>query len=138
MNFFPTIWQVLHDGTIRAAEGSVPGDVCLTISIDYLRERFPDSGKFFRLTLHECTLFAYYNFGPPEFVGLSRIARFKPEILDAEMEGDINRIYCVGGILRLTAGSGSIGLDSGRVVELQEVLDAAEAYWTEWSARSTN
>jgi hypothetical protein len=131
---FPTIWKVLHDGSIVAASGTVPGKVQLDVSIDYLRERFSDSGKIIRLTLIGCTRFAYRHFeaGEEFATDLSAIAAMEPEVLNAEMRGDLSIIDCAGGILEVAAVDALIALDSGRSIVLQELLDVSEAYWTEW------
>jgi hypothetical protein len=39
MSHCPEIWNVLHDGTIVAMAGQVPGEVKLEIEADYLRGR---------------------------------------------------------------------------------------------------
>jgi hypothetical protein len=135
---FPTIWEVLHDGSIVTASGTVPGKVLLDVSIDYLRERFSDSGKTIRLTLIGCTRFAYRDFNAgEEFVtDLSAIAAMEPEVLNAETRDGLSIIDCAGGILEVAAADALIALDSGRSITLQELLDVSEAYWTEWKDKA--
>lgn len=137
MNFYPAIWNVLHDGSIIAIHSALPSSVRLDVSIDYLRERFPDSGESIQVTLTNCTRFAYQDYESQGFnTDLSAIAAIKPEILSAEMSGATSNICCVGGTLEVCATDGSIALDSGRSITLQELLDVSEAYWTEWSERA--
>jgi len=138
LNTFPTIWNVLHDGSVVAVSGTIPGKVQLDVSIDYLRERFSDSGKTIRLTLIDCTRFAYrdFNTGEKFSTDLSAIAAMEPEVLSAEMRGDLSVIDCSGGILEVTAKDALVALDSGRSITLQELLDVSEAYWTEWQQRA--
>ena len=55
MSHCPDLWNVLHDGTIVAVTGQVPGEVRLEIETDYLRIRFSDEGPLFALTLRDCS-----------------------------------------------------------------------------------
>jgi len=124
------IWNLLHDGTIVRAVGTVPGDVRLSISIDYLRRRFPDVGELVLLTLHECTSFAYDPDDPAgRITDLQLIATAKPEILKAEDWTDPNRVYCVSGTLRVVASAFSLALDNGRSINFDELASVSEAYW---------
>jgi hypothetical protein len=137
MDFFPAIWNVLHDGRIVAASGEVPGTVRVNVSIDYLRERFTDLGKVIEVTLTGCTRFAYKPFEEQEFTtGLSAIADFKPEVSSAELQDGLCKIDCVSGWLEVAAVDGSLSLDSGRAITLQELIDVANAYWKEFGERS--
>ena len=137
MDFFPAIWNVLHDGSIISIQGAFPGTVRFAVSIQYLREQFPYPGETIQGTLTDCTRFAYRDYEAPEFcTDLPAIAASEPEILSAEMRSDISEVCCVGGTLEVRAGGGSLALDSGRVITLQELIDVSEAYWTEWSERA--
>jgi hypothetical protein len=137
MEFYPTIWNVLHDGSIITLQGAVPGTVRLDVSIDYLRERFPDPGKSIQVTLTGCTRFAYRDFDDGEFTtDFSAIAAYGPEVLSAELRGGLCVLDCAVGVLEAMAADGSLALDSGRAITLQELIDVAEAYWTEWSERA--
>jgi hypothetical protein len=137
MDFYPAIWNVLHDGNITAVRGAVPGTVQLDVSIDYLRERFPDPGKTIQVILAGCTRFAYRDFDEREFTtDFSAIAAFEPEVLSAELRDGLCVLDCAGGVLELSAADGSVALDSGRAITLQELIDVADAYWTEWSERA--
>ena len=134
MNFFPAIWNVLHDGRIVALQGEVPGTIRFHVSIDYLRKRFSDPGETIEVTLNNCTSFAYQDDGSNEFTtDLPAIVATEPEILSAEMRGNTSVIRCVGGTLETSASDGSIMLDSARAITLQELIDVSESYWTEWS-----
>ena len=52
------------------------------------------------------------------------------------MRGDLSEVYCVNGALEAVATGGSLALDSGRSITLQDLIDASDAYWTEWSERA--
>jgi hypothetical protein len=88
------IWNLLHDGAIVRAVGTVPGDVQLSFSINYLRCRFADVGEHVVLTLHECTCLAYDpDDRPGRLADLQAIGTAKPEILKAEDWTDPNKVY---------------------------------------------
>jgi hypothetical protein len=137
MDFFPAIWNVLHDGSIIAVRGTVPGTIQLDVSIDYLRERFPDAGKTIQVTLTGCTRFAYRDFDESDFTtDFSAITVFEPEVLSGELRDGLCVLDCAGGVLEVRAASGSLVLDSGRAITLQELIDVSDAYWTELSERA--
>ncbi len=136
MNFYPAIWNMLHDGGITAIQGSVPGAIRFDVAIDYLRERFPDPGDTIQVTLSGCTRFAYRDFENAEFTtDLSAIAAMEPELLSAKMRGNVCEVVCAEGILEVVAIDGSLALDSGRSITLEELNDVSKAYWTEFSQR---
>src|SRR5436190_3824659 len=115
MSFFPTIWDVLHDGFIVGASCEAPGTVRLDISIEYLRERFADPGELIQITLIGCTRFAYRGYDDPEFItDLSAIAQLGPDFMSAELLDGLCRVHCLNGELEIAATGGSLNLDSGR------------------------
>src|SRR5882762_3608296 len=80
-SFFPTIWNVLHDGVIVAVDGTVPGTIRLQVSIDYLRKHFSQSGEFVEVVLVDCTRFTYRaSDASGNTTELPRIADMAPEI----------------------------------------------------------
>ena len=131
----PSLWNLLHDGTIERIEGCGPGDISLHVSIPYLRNRFPGEGTGFLVRLSGCTHFAFEPYDEPVITDLAAIAALEPEILSAE-PGDPLEICCVMGALSLSYNSATLCLDSGAAVSLLELDSASEAYWREWSARS--
>jgi hypothetical protein len=135
--FFPSFWNVLHDGGIERIEGTVPGDVRLHISIEYLRERFADTGDTIVVTLHNCNQFSHRLYDSSIAVtNLSQIAGESATILSAEMQGTVCRVFTDLGVLETVCGAGSISLDSERKISLQELLSVAESYWDEWESKS--
>jgi hypothetical protein len=135
--FFPAIWNVLHDGVIVAVDGTIPGTIRLDVSIDYLRKRFSESGEFIRIVLLGCTRFTFRESdNSASITELPRIAEMAPEILSATFTDGACEIECAGGVLEVIAAEGSVQLDNGRAVALQELIDVADAYWNEWSERA--
>ena len=54
------IWDLFHDGVLINAQENTPGNLLLTIELEYVREEFDEDFKYFLLELHECSLFEYY------------------------------------------------------------------------------
>ncbi len=134
MDFYPTIWDVLHDGSIVGTSGTVPGTVRLDVSIEYLRERIVEPGETIQVTLISCTRFAYREYGAQDFTtDLSTIADLEPEFLSAELVDGLCTVHCADGILEVAAADGALKLDTGRGVALSELIEVANAYWNERS-----
>ena len=126
-----SLWNLFHDATLAAAEGSVPGDVLLTIECDYLRKMFPEAGAGFTVRLRNCSLFEFEPYDQPPCADLAAIGQLEPEILSAE-SGNPLEICCTGGTLRLRYVSAETALDSGKAISLVELDSAAERYWGRW------
>ena len=132
MNFFPTVWNVLHDGNIVNVTGQVPGALRVDVEIPYLRTRIPDPGKTIVIALEGCSRFAYRNWDSEFITDLRAIVELKPAIVSAEMQGDLCCVYCVDGLFEVAVSSGTISLDSGRTLPLDELIATADAYWEAW------
>jgi hypothetical protein len=132
-DFFPAIWNILHDGAIVAIDGTVPGNLRIDVEIGYLRKRIPDPGTLIQVLLIRCTRFAFREYEKSEFsTALTEIAATGPEIVSASMKDGVCEVGCTAGTLEVVAEDGAIRLDNGREVTLQELSGAAEAYWKEW------
>ena len=59
------------------------------------------------------------------------IADMAPEILSATFTNGLCEIECADGVLEVIATDGSVQLDSGLAVTLQELIDVADVYWRE-------
>jgi hypothetical protein len=133
-DFFPAIWNILHDGVIVAIDGTLPGDLRIDIEIDYLRKRIPDPGTLIQVFLIGCTRFAYQGFEATAFsTELAAVAAMQPEVLGGSMKDGICEVECSDGTLEVVAADAAIRLDNGRVVTLQELKEVADSYWKEWS-----
>lgn len=130
-----SLWNLLHDGSIERIDGSVPGDVSLLVSIDYLRKRFLGEGTGFVVLLSDCTHFTFQPYGEPVLSDLAAISALEPEILSSEASDPLE-ICCVMGTLSVRYQSSTLFLDSGTSISLPELYAASEAYWREWSERS--
>lgn len=134
---FPTIWDVFHDGSVDRVEGSVPGTVTVYVGIQYLREMFPEPGEHFIVTLRDCTMFSYKAYDSDEVItDFAGIADAWPGILSAEMDGVVCKVFGENGLMQVSSSDGSIRLDSGREISLEELLQAATKYWDDWEAKS--
>ena len=135
--FFPAIWNVFHDGCIEQIEGSAPGMVSVHVGIEYLREMFSDPGEYFLVTFPNCTKFSFQHYERDELVvDLASITEDFPGILSAQMDGDVCKVFTDAGLLKMSSDDGSIRLDSGREISLDELLQAATKYWDDWEAKS--
>jgi hypothetical protein len=131
----PQLWNLLHDGYIEQLAGAVPGEIGITVSIEYLRQRFPGNGDGFVIRLSDCAQFSYAPYDAEPITDLAQILALDPEILSAEA-GDPLPVTCVAGTLLLRYASARIELDSGGGVSLEQLHTAAAAYWAQWSERS--
>ena len=136
----PDIWNLLHDGSIEGASGSVPGTVRLEIDIQYLREKFSDDGRLIILTLHGCSKFEFSDNKDNLPRGINEIANFCPEILSARDVGIYCEVTCFisnghYGVIRVAADDFTLALDSGRISTLEELDSIAKAYWKDFGKR---
>jgi len=132
------IWSIFHDGVIAQVDGSVPGDITVTVDIEYLRQMFSENGSSIIVTLSACSIFKYQPFEPAEMLtSLSEINERRPEILYAKVvENDVIRIECVEGTLWLKYQAHSLSLDDGQSITLDELSEQCDKYWTDWEAKS--
>ena len=134
---FPFIWNVLHDGEVERIVGSVPGDVRVHVGIEYLRERFSDDGDQIVVCLSGCTKFSHRLYDAENAVkDFTSIANESGTILSAEMHDSVCRVFTDLGVLEMQCRGGSVSLDSGRAISLNELLSVAETYWDEWESNS--
>jgi len=112
--------------------------VTLHVSIEYLRERFPESGDYFVVTLINCRSIEYRDYDTNIPVrDLSVISKICPGILSAELNGSTCRVFGDIGILDIDADTALITLDSGVEISLQDIQKEATAYWNAFSNIST-
>ena len=91
-------WNVLHDGRVIAAEGSVPGDLRLSVEIAYLCHHLPTKAEHLVVTLVGCERFEYQPYEQAPQAEPSAIAALGLELLTAGAgldDGCIN-IECGG------------------------------------------
>ena len=120
--FMPAVWNVLHDGTIDRIEATASSDVRLHVSIEYIRERFADPGDMLIVTLHDCRRLAFRCYeSDRETTDFEAIAGQSPTILSAEMHDGLCRTFTDAGVLETECRDGSISLDSGRSLTLQDL-----------------
>lgn len=135
-----TIWNVLHDGKIAAADGVVPGDLRLSIEIAYLCEYLSTQGIHLVVTLVGCKRFDFQPYHEPLVSGPSAVAALGLELLDAEWLGEFVRIQCAdggyGGQLLLQYRSAQPATIEGRLLLLSEIESAAEQYWFRWQQKN--
>jgi len=137
----PDIWDVLHDATVTAATGLIPGTISLTIECDYLRDRFSSPGGSFVLSLDGCTKFQFRSWqdDTPITTSIETIGHLRLWLLSADQREQHCQIHCQfhgregGGSLEVVADSARLQLDTGTPIALAEICAVADAYWTDFS-----
>jgi hypothetical protein len=129
-------WNVLHDGRVIAAEGSVPGDLRLSIEIAYLCHHLPTKAEHLIVTLVGCDRFEYQPYEQAPLAEPSAIAALGLELLTAGAgldSGCIN-IECAdggyGGRLLLRYASAHLHTAEGDPLSQSELESASERYWS--------
>src|ERR1700760_4340992 len=108
-NFYPTVFNLLHDGRIIVVQNTAPETFCLQVSIDYLRRRFTEPGNSVQVLLIGCTRFAYQPYGEgPIIADLSAIAAQEPEIVSASVSDGLCKVDCSDGVLEVVASDGAL------------------------------
>ncbi len=130
----PTLWNLLHDGTIERIDGALPGNVSLHVRIGYLRKGFPGTGTGFVIHLSDCSQLAFTPYDEPGISDFSDIAALTPWIVDCE-SSDPLEVHCAEGMLTLRYDDATLSLDSGEAITLAQLDAAATAYWDAWSSR---
>lgn len=118
------IWDVFHDGTLINAQENTPGNLLLTIELEYVREEFDEDFKYFLLELHECNLFEYYpSVGDIKAIkDIKSILKYDLWLKEAEKENNQLIIYCSDGILKTKYRDYSIFLDTGKKVSKDDLI----------------
>jgi len=127
-------WSFLHDGALDRADGAVPGDVALHISIPYLRKAFQPTGDGFILKLIGCTQFELAGDDGTVINDLGQIAQCSLEILSIESESPLS-IYTTYGTLVLAYDALHLELDTGQAITVPQLDQASAEYWQAWSQR---
>jgi len=130
------LWNTLHDGTIDAISGAVPGEVDMTIGIAYLCRELPTAADQLKVYLHSCTLLRYepwFEESPME--GVEALVGQDIEVLSAKRPARVIEVECACGFLKLEYENVEVRLVEGRIISQEELENAAERYWTKWEER---
>jgi hypothetical protein len=134
------VWSTLHDGCMVAIEGTVPGDLRITVEIQYLCRYLPTESECIIVTLEDCTRFEYRPYEYPRTNDLNEIAALELEIIGARVAGDGVAVDCGhrshGGELTVNYKRTRCSTTEGRVISQAELESAAERYWTDWEAKN--
>lgn len=130
------VWNMLHDGCIVDVQGSVAGDVTLTVEIEYLRSMLPEPGDRFLVRLFGCSHFELWRFLADQTLvsDFTTVAAEEPEILSAQFQDHTVVVSMTRGAgpymeLHLRYKNLSVSLEDGRPVPVEELDDAARRYW---------
>jgi hypothetical protein len=132
----PANWNVLHDGHVTAADGTVPSDLRLSIQIDYLCRYLPTQSDDVIITLIDCQQFEYHPYQQPSMSNVAAIAALNLELLSAQIDNGCISVECAdggyGGRLILRYRSANATTVEGRALTQPELESAAEHYWSDW------
>src|SRR5262245_33440789 len=113
-------WNALHDGRLIAAEGTVPGDLRLSVAITYLCGHLPTHSEHLTITLVECQRFEYEPHEGPAVVDPMVVSALGLELLSAELSNDRINVECAdgsyGGQLVLQYESAEVATAEGRTL----------------------
>ena len=118
-------WNIIHDGGIDAISGSIPGDIILTVGIEYLCEQLPTNSKTLQAKLVGCTIFSYTPFWKTSITELHAIAACDLEVLSAVTREDRIAVCCRDGMLELAYQAIEVCLVEGIAVTQSELEAAA-------------
>ena len=139
MRIDAAIWNVLHDGEVIAAEGSVPGDLRLSVGIAYLCGHLPTGAGHVVVTLAGCDRFEYRPYEQPPVSDPSAVAAVGLQLLSAEVADGAVCVECAdggyGGQLVMRYASARASTAEGRPLSQSELESAAERYWSLWQQR---
>ena len=120
-------WNIFHDGDIASMSGAVPGDVTFSIEAAYLREQFADPGTGFKLHITACNMISFKSFQTNQtLLGLDTLKGHDLELLSAKIDRDDLVVITTSGALRLRYESESITLDTGRPLQLSDLVAASD------------
>src|SRR6266853_2104867 len=106
------------------------------VNIPYLRARLLPLGDSFVLRLLGFRSFALSNLdGKVESTNLADLSQGGYEILSTESERLPVIVQLTMGSMSLDFDSLEVALDTGRVLDYQEVWQASKDYWDEWEGR---
>jgi hypothetical protein len=129
----PGVWNCFHDGEIVSISGVIPGDLIVTIEIEYLREEFPEPGNHILLRLTQCDSLTFFCYETNQLTsGVDALHGVDLEILGAELEGKSLVVAIDVGRLTLHYQTELIELDSGRKLSPSELDDAANRAVEGW------
>lgn len=134
-----TLWDNLHDGVIEHLEGRVPGDLVLSVRIEYLRKLFSDDGKNIIVRLKDCTELMY----EPETT-LEMLKEFTAVweelehegILGGSAAGDFTRVFCMNGSIYLKYSDYELTLDTGVPITIEQLQEKGRIYWDNFGKRA--
>ena len=126
------IWNLLHDGEITAISGEDSEILTMFVNIPHLRRRIPPLGDSFVLTLSGLSRIEFRDFSDSVSKLREEIDFGSPEILYTDSDSMPISIATTNGELILDFESISFALDTGQVVEFEDIDRVCEEFWTEW------
>ena len=132
-------WNVLHDGRVISIEGKVPGDLRLSIEIEYLCGSLATRSGHMVVKLVGCERFEYLPYQEPPVTVLSEIVSLTLGLLTAKLVAGCLSIQCsgrgYGGQLLLRYDVAHTATAEGVALTQAELESAADRYWSDWQQR---
>ena len=135
-----SIWSILHDGGLDRILGTVPGNVILHVSLDWVAEEFQTPTGSLDVILNGCTGIEYDEWGSAkQYVGIAELQKLdfqRLEILSASQQDDWVHVVTTLGVLRVRYAALTIQLDGGKAVSLDQLTAAVNRAVAKWQASS--
>jgi len=133
------VWNVLHDGRVMSAHGTVPGELRLSVEIGYLCRYLPTQEANVIITLDDCDRFEYHPYLESPVSELSSVVALNLELLSAGQDNGCISVECsdggYGGRLIVRYRSANVTTVEGQSLTQAELESAAEKYWADWRQR---
>ena len=130
------IWNMLHDGEVIAAEGTVPGELRLSVGISYLCAHLPTRAGSVVVTLIGCERFEFRPYEQSPVTDPHALATLGLQLLSAELVDGSIHVHCAdssyGGSLFTRYSSASVATEEGRALSQAALESASDRYWTLW------
>jgi hypothetical protein len=132
------VWGALHDGTIEAVHGAVPGDVTLKVDLECVLEHLPTKASYLLVCLQECSLFRFRSFKDESrsTADLRKIAAEQLEILSASNADGCVSVLCESGELLAAYVAVELALAEGTRISLEDLNEAAQRSVDQWARRN--
>jgi len=128
------VWNVLHDGEVVAAEGTIPGDLRLSVGIAYLCGHLPTQAEHVVVSLTGCERFEYLPYEGPPVSDPAAIAALRLELLSAHIADGSIRVECAdggyGGYILTRYSTSCVATAEGQSLSQAALESAAERYWS--------
>lgn len=135
------IWNVLHDGALKNLDGSVPGDLCIQVNIEYLANRLRGGFNNIFVKLINCTLFEYERHWSEEdiryYSSIEELTGISPGLMALSCEEKLTHleIHDICGVIRTKYDLATLTLEDGSPLTFQEIDSVSKEYWNNFGRK---